>query len=219
MHAWRVDVLVRPEHPDPAGEAAKRALAAAGVNGIVDVRSKRGFLLGADLAEAQVRSFANAVLCDPVLDQFVVHAPTAADPQPKPGTHTLVVRPRAGVTDPVAHSVQKALGDMRLPAAATGTYRAFEIVGNVDGAQLVAAARRALANDVVNEVLLDRLPPGLPSGAGDADLGVHPIPLAHLTREGLEKLSQQGGLALDGEEMLAIQAHFAALGRAPTRME
>jgi phosphoribosylformylglycinamidine synthase len=218
MQAWRVDVLVRPEHPDPAGEASQRALAAAGVAGITAVRSKRGYLLGSELSEAQVRTFARAVLCDPVLDLFVVHAPDASDPEPRPGTHTVVVRPRPGVTDPVAHSVQKALGDMRLPQVATGTYRAFEVHGG-DGDQLVAAARRALANDVVHEVLLDRLPPGLPSGAGTTDLGVHPIPLAHLDRHGLEQLSKQGGLALDGDEMLAIQAHFASLGRAPTRME
>ncbi|MCA8966012.1 MAG: phosphoribosylformylglycinamidine synthase subunit PurL [Planctomycetes bacterium] len=224
MQAWRVDVLVRSEHPDPAGGAAKRALAAAGVEGIEEVRCRRGYLLAAALSESQVREFTRAVLCDPVLDQFVVHAPGAADPQPLPRTHQVVVKPRAGVTDPVAHSVQKALGDMGLPVVETGTYRVFDVRAAADatpieGRQLLNAARRALANDVVQEVLLDHLPARLPGAAGAADLGVHPIPLAHLGKDGLEKLSADGGLALDGEEMLAIQAHFAAAGRAPMRME
>ena len=48
---------------------------------------------------------------------------------------------------------------------------------------------------------------------------MHPIPLAHLDTAGLEKLSKDGGLALDGVEMTAIQKHFQTLGRAPTRME
>ncbi len=219
MQAWRVDVLVRSEHPDPAGSAAKRALTAAGIANVRDVRSRRGYLIAAELPETAVREFARSVLCDPVLDQFVVHAPGAADPHPQPGVHRIVVVPRPGVTDPVAHSVQKALADMHLPAVATGTYRAYDVRTDAEGGQLVAAARRALANDVVHEVLHERLPEGLPTGGGTADRAVHPIPLAHLAKDGLEKLSQDGGLALDGEEMLAIQAHFAAQGRAPTRME
>jgi phosphoribosylformylglycinamidine synthase len=222
MQAWRIDVLVRREQPDPAGEAARRALAAAGV-ATPAVRSSRGYLLGQELGEAQVREFARSVLCDPVVEQFVVHAPGAADPVQPRGSHRIIVVPRPGVTDPVAHSVLKALVDMGLPAVATGTYKGYDVQlapgAGVEAAQLAAAARRALANDVVQEILVDRLPLGLPGAAGAADLAVHPIPLAHLDRHGLETLSKDGGLALDGTEMAAIQAHFRQLGRAPSRME
>lgn len=219
MQAWRIEVLVRPEQQDPAGTAAFRALAGAGLDGITAVRSRRGYLLAAELGEADVREFARAVLCDPVVDHFVVHAPGAADPAPAAGHHRLAIVPRPGVTDPVAHSVQKSLVDTGLPAVATGTYRGFDVQGAVDGKRLAVVARKVLANDVVQEVLLDHLPPGLPGPAGKADLAVHSIPLAHLDGPGLEKLSKDGGLALDGTEMQAIAAHFEALGRAPTRME
>jgi phosphoribosylformylglycinamidine synthase subunit PurSL len=219
MQAWRIDVLVRPEQPDPAGTAALRALRSAALDGVTDVRSRRGYLLGAELSEAQVREFARAVLCDPVIDLFVVHAPGASSPVPLPDTHQLAIVPRPGVTDPVAHSVQKSLVDMGLPAVATGTYRAFDVKGHVGGPQLAQLAKKVLANDVVQEVLLDALPEGLPGAAGKADLAVHPIPLAHLDAKGLEGLSKAGGLALDVLEMQTIQAHFAKLGRAPSRME
>ena len=219
MQAWRIDVLVRPEQPDPAGTSAGRALQAAGLDAVTGVRSRRGYLLGAELSEPQVREFARAVLCDPVVDTFVVHAPGASDPLPTPGTHYLSVVPRPGVTDPVAHSVQKALVDMGLPAVDTGTYKGFVVHGALPGPQLAQVARKVLANDVVQLVLLDALPLGLPGAASKADLAVHPIPLAHLDLAGLERLSKDGGLALDGAEMQVIQAHFAKLGRAPTRME
>ena len=52
-------------------------VSAQGLDGITDVRSRRGYLLAAELPEDKVRSFARAVLCDPVIDQFVVHAPGA----------------------------------------------------------------------------------------------------------------------------------------------
>ncbi|MBL8755943.1 MAG: phosphoribosylformylglycinamidine synthase subunit PurL [Planctomycetes bacterium] len=219
MHAWRIDVLARPEHHDPMGSAALRALRGSGLDGIQDVRSRRGYLLGADLPEHQVRSFARAVLCDPVIDQFVVHAPDATTQVLAPGTAMVAVVPRPGVTDPIAHSVQKALADLGLPVVAAGTYRAFDVKGSVDGARLLQAAKKVLANDVVQDVLLNALPPGLPGASPAPDLAVHPIPLAHLDTHGLEKLSKDGGLALDGAEMTAIQAHFQKLGRAPTRME
>jgi len=219
MQAWRIDVLARPEQPDPMGTAALRALRGAGLDGVQDVRARRGYLLAAELPEAQVREFARAVLCDPVVDQFVVHAPTAAPQQPQPGSHLVTVVPRPGVTDPVAHSVQKALGDMRLPIVAAGTYRAFDVKGGVDAKHLLQIAKKVLANDVVQDVLVDALPAGLPGATPAPDLAVHPIPLAHLDTQGLEKLSKDGGLALDGVEMTVVQQHFQKLGRAPTRME
>ncbi len=219
MQAWRIDVLARPEHHDPMGTAALRALRAAGLDGIQDVRSRRGYLLAAELPEDKVRSFARAVLCDPVIDQFVVHAPDAKAQLQKPGVTMVAIVPRAGVTDPVAHSVQKALTDLGMPAVAAGTYRAFDVLGAIDGKQLLAIARKALANDVIQDVLLNALPAGLPGASPATDLAVHPIPLAHLDTAGLEKLSKDGGLALDGAEMTAIQQHFGKLGRAPMRME
>ena len=218
MQAWRIDVVVGPEHQDPMGRTALRALRAAGLDGIRDVRSRRGYLLGAELAEAQVRNFAQAVLCDPVVDRILVHAP-GATAAAGGARHAVTVVPRPGVTDPVAHSVQKALSDMDLPVVATGTYRVYDVEGTVDPQRLLATARRVLANDVVQDVLLDSLPAGLPGTPPPPDLAVHPVALAHLDTAGLEKLSKDGGLALDGAEMTVIQKHFAALGRAPTRLE
>ncbi|MCR9244036.1 MAG: phosphoribosylformylglycinamidine synthase subunit PurL [bacterium] len=218
MQAWRVDVLVREDQPDPAGDAARRALAAEGLTALQQVRTRRGYLLGAELNESQVREFATAVLGDPIGDEVVIHAPDAT-PKPVAGGHTITVTPRPGVTDPVAHSVQKALGDMGLPVVATGTYRAFDVHGDVGLEPLQNAARRALANDVVQEVLADALPAGLPGAGGQPDLSVQHMPLAELDGDALEKLSQDGGLALDRTEMLAIQEHYAELGRDPTRME
>jgi len=166
MQAWRIDILVRPEQPDPAGTAALRALRGAGLDGVTSVRSRRGYLLAAELGEAQVREFARTVLCDPVVDTFVVHAPGASSPVPPKGTHHVVVVPRPGVTDPVAHSVQKALVDMGLPAVATGTYKGFDVCGAVGAGQLAQVSKKALANDVIQEVLVDALPAGLPAAAG-----------------------------------------------------
>ena len=218
MQAWRVEVLVRPEAIDPAGRAAQRSLAGAGLRA-TSVRSRRGFLLGPELTAAQVHEFARAVLADPVLDTFAVHAPGAPTPTGAPGVHRVTVLARPGVTDPVAHSVQKAMTDMGLPLVAAATYRAYDVAGADDAAAVAAVAGKVLANAVVQRVLIDALPDSLPGEGKAADPGPQPLPLAHLDQAGLERLSRDGGLALDGAEMAAIAAHFDQLGRAPTRME
>ncbi len=217
MQAWRIEVLVRESEPDPAGSSAAKALERQGL-APTSVRSRRGFLLGSTLTDAQVRTFARSVLTDPVLETFVVHAPGASSPMPLPGVHRISVLLRKGVTDPVAQSVQKALADLSLPVVEAATYRAYDVKG-VDARELATAARRALANAVVNEVLADVLPESFAYSDNQADLAPHPIPLAHLDRTGLEQLSKDGGLALDGAEMLAVQEHYQQLGRAPRRME
>jgi phosphoribosylformylglycinamidine synthase len=194
-------------------------LRGAGLDGIANVRSRRGYLLAADLGAEQVRAFAAAVLSDPITDTFVLHEPNAAAAPAPNGTHLVTIVPRPGVTDPVAQSVQKALADMDLPVVGAGTYRTYLVRGEVEPARLLQVARRALANDVVHEVLLDRLPVGLPGPPPAPDLAVRTIPLAELDLDGLVALSRSGGLALDAAEMQVIQRHFAALGRAPTRME
>jgi phosphoribosylformylglycinamidine synthase subunit PurSL len=220
MQAWRIDVMAKTGQADPMGEAARKALENFGLEGVRAVRSRRGYLLAAELPEADVRRFATAVLCDPVVEECLVHAPSARAATTRSGdAHTITVVPRPGVTDPVAHSVQKALADVGLPAVATGTYRAYDVTAAAPKDRLLQAAKKVLANDVVQEVLLDQDPAGLPGGSAEADLRVHHVPLAGLSEAQLEQLSKDGGLALDGQEMLAIQRHYGSLGRAPTRLE
>ncbi|MEC8253331.1 MAG: phosphoribosylformylglycinamidine synthase subunit PurS, partial [Planctomycetota bacterium] len=218
MQAWRIDVLARPDQLDPIGDAAQRTLSAGGLAGVSSVRSRRGYLLGAELTLEQVNAFAQAVLCDPVIERFDVHAPGSVAPRAE-DARTLTIVPKPGVTDPVAHSVQKALGDMELPVVAAGTYRTYDVRGDVATEQLLAIARKGLANDTVQQILVDALPKGLPGESPPPDLAVHDVPLRGLDEAALVNISKDGGLALDGHEMKAIQAHFEGLGRAPTRLE
>ncbi|MFO1052449.1 MAG: phosphoribosylformylglycinamidine synthase subunit PurL [Planctomycetota bacterium] len=201
--------------PDPAGAAAKVALAAVGLDLDGPVASRRGYLLGAELDRAQVEDFARNVLADPVTDLWHIEAPGA---HVAPEAGRITVRPRPGVTDQVAHSVEKALRDCGLPAAHAGTYQVF-FTRCSDDAALRHAAENSLANEVVHEVLIRDWPEGLPGPGGRADLSVHDVPLCTLGDAALVSLSRDGGLALDLREMQAVQQHYRALGREPRRIE
>ena len=100
---------------------------------------------------AKEKGAADAVAADLAVLHGELHAPGAAAPSPA-GAHTLTIVPKPGVTDPVAHSVQKALSDMDLPPVAAGTYRTYDVYGDVVTDQLLAVARKGLANDTVQQL-------------------------------------------------------------------
>ena len=207
---------VRPQLPDPAGEAARAALAEAGLSLPGTVHAKRGYLLGAELSRDQVESFASEVLADPIQEVFTVHPPDAQVPT---STGRISVLPLPGVTDPVASSVQKALTDCGLPKTPTGTYRVFEVEGKIRSDDLVAAAEDSLANLAIQRVVADRVPENMPGPGGTPDLTTREIPLAGASAEQLVQISVELGLALDAVEMSAIRDHYADADRDPTRME
>jgi phosphoribosylformylglycinamidine synthase len=89
----------------------------------------------------------------------------------------------------------------------------------VTAGDIRAAAQRALANEVIHEVLVDTVPDRLPGPGGTADLEPREVPIVGLEPPALLDLSRRGGLALNGAEMAAIAAHFRKLDREPRVME
>lgn len=220
MQAWRIEIAVEPNAPDPAGEAARRTLAQDGLT-LTTLHSKKGYLLAdgeETLSREQVERFAKQVLADPILDRFEIWAPDAAA-RDKSAGHRVTVQRRPGVTDPVSQSVQKALADCGLPVVPAATYRVYATDDAIAGEALRAAAERCLANEVIEEVLLDAIPEGMNVAAGDAHTAVEHVPVRDLDGDALVALSRDGGLALTGEEMAQVQRHYLEVGREPTRME
>ncbi len=73
----RVEVRLRPSIYDPQGEAIRRSLASAGVEGVESVRQGKLIHLevrapSREAAEARVREIAGRVLANPVLEDHTV---------------------------------------------------------------------------------------------------------------------------------------------------
>jgi len=215
MDAWRIEISVLPHLPDPQGHSARTALAAAGLP-CGPVRALRGYLLGTELSRGQVAAFTADVLQDPIQERAEIYAPGE-----EVALHgrRISILPLAGVTDPVAHSVQKALSDCGLPGVPAGTYRGYETDAGTDGAALTRAAQRSLSNPAIQQVLLDQAPAALPGTGGTPDLSIQEVPLEDLSPKDLMDISRETCLALNEREMLAIQTHYRDQGRPPRRIE
>jgi phosphoribosylformylglycinamidine synthase len=219
--AWRVEVFRRPALGDPEAAALARAMGELGLAPPAEVRVAKGYLLAPEYARKAVEALAARLLADPVVNEVRLLAPRSA---PRAGDfQRILVMPRPGVMDPVAHTVEDLLvrtGDVPhggRPAVAT--YRVVELRGAHTPAELALLAARLLANETIEVVRIAR--EDLPYGERFPQAARGPVTVLLLERDeaALVALSKEGQLSLSREEMLAIQAHFRALGREPSACE
>ncbi|MFQ5503965.1 MAG: phosphoribosylformylglycinamidine synthase subunit PurL [Planctomycetota bacterium] len=224
IEAWCVEVAVRPSLEDPAALLVAGRLASLGLEG--RVLAVRGFLLPAGLGESELKRAAAEVLADPISDRYRIAAPGTGDASLWQGydkAARLVVRRRPGVTDAVARSVREALGELGIRVDAAGTYRAWLFpleLGPAERRRCLEELGRELANEVIEEVLLDRLPEGLPGPSSRPLEARVELPLSGLDGDDLVELSKRHCFSLSQIEMEKIQAWFdESEGRAPTLTE
>ena len=154
-----------------------------------------------------------SVLTDPLLHEATWERSAAVD-----GGRVVETVLHAGVTDPVAQAVARGARLVGIDASfdvATGAR--FEVYGTVDDADLDRLIARLLANPVVEHATVGCIEPH--DAGGDASGTVATVALHGLGPGDLAALSVERGLALDPAELLAVQAHFDALGRAATDVE
>ncbi len=215
---WQIEINPRPGLPDPH---AVRVLADArdlGVSGLREVRVAQLYLLETDLPADRVATLATRLLYDPVVQEFraVAIAP-GADRGGGAGSVTIFRRP--GVMDPVEGSLLKGARDLELPVKACRTGWRYDLVGEVSDVDRDRLVRKALANEVVDEVYLggagpDRIPSGSPYV-----FRLVTIPLRGKSDETLEDISRAMGLSLTLAEMRVIRDHFEKAGRDPKDAE
>ena len=136
--AWRVEVFRRAAMGDPAGSAVSAAMVELGLARPAEARVAKGYLLSPRYTREAVDEIAAHVLADPVVDEVRVLAPHSGGSAGP--VHRVLVMPRPGVTDPVAHTVEDLLvRTRRTPASgapAVATYRVCELRGEYSRAEL-----------------------------------------------------------------------------------
>ena len=228
-NAWRIEVFKRPAQADPEGSAALAEARELGFAHLRAIHAGYGYLISPGFERAEVERFVRELFADPVLDAPRVTAPGAAPARPAPGRRRLLVARRPGVMDPVALSVRAALvrddlvGAARAADLAVQTYRAFEVEGAAEGEagrrELSRLGQRLFANEVIEELFVDREDLGFAAPAGERPPDPASVPLCEAGDAELLRISKQGALSLSLLEMRAIQAHYRGLDREPTPAE
>jgi phosphoribosylformylglycinamidine synthase subunit PurSL len=191
-------------------------LASIGVTQPLSVQIRDLYFLEGNLNPPDLERLA-ALICDPVTESFQCQeiddrvAPLRDD-------QCVEVALRPGVTDNAAAQLSRALGQIGIDSIkriATGQSYTFR--GEIKAGELHHIARSLLVNDTVQRYTLGEIRPDFVELGGYGQ-GIKPeiIPLSGLNDMDLLSLSQERRLALDLQEMRAIQGYFSCAGRHPT---
>ncbi len=216
MAIYRIEVALRPDLRDSAGEELKHDLRDVGLSNVREVRAVRVYVLEGDIDRAAAEASARELFADKVSDLWAVDA--AVLDESGDDLVTLEIVRKAGVMDPVQESAMRGLALMDVKAASVQTARRVLVRGGHSADEIVAAARKTLANEVIEEIVVGRPEPHPPHPVRYKFKETH-VPLGGVSDEELMRISREWTLSLNVAEMKAIRDRFAELGRDPTDIE
>ena len=217
MKQWRFEVSNKAGFPDVHGESVLEDVKELGINTVEMVHSARVFLIEGGIDDGFAKRIAEELLTDMVCEDYYIGRSGAPA---GPSMATLIeVHLKSGVTDPVAESVTAAIGDMGVAAEHVRTARKYVLLGTLNDSQKETIARRALANDCIEDVIYgsDEEPPSPHTKAYELD--VKEIAIRNIDDDSLVSVSKSMDLFLNLREMQTIQAHYKDLEREPTDIE
>ena len=214
--AWRIEVALKEGIRDARGERVRREIREHLGIELEEVRTLDVYTVDAALTEAEIEAAATGPCSDPVIQQAAVNRPLADH-----FDMLIEVGFRPGVTDNVGRTAREAIQYLtgRPFAPGEGVYTSVQYLlrGHID----VAAAERIAAGFLGNGLIqrwtiipadqFDRargMPVQVPKVVSSAEPRVMTIDL-EVSDEELLRISREGVLALNLEEMKAIQS-FAA---------
>ncbi len=171
----------------------------------------------------KLKEVVEALLSDPVTQGFSIEQLEGGEDTHswREALHRATVLKRAGVMDPSEASALHGLADLGLTGFAVRTATRFYFYNKeLNAGQQEILASKVLSNPVIEEVFWDRSPiqPPFQIG-GESQFQKNSISLEGLDDDELMKISQEGQLSLDLNEMRTIQAHYSKLGRPPSDIE
>ena len=208
--APRHRLTIRSIDPDPRAAAIVTAAEQLGLPighpeqvAVADVVFLEGELGQDDLSRL------HGFLVDPLLQKGSWHVPTAV------GTEVTFL---PGVTDNAAATLRHAAEQLGVEITGAATGRRVEFGEGVDEAHAAELVARLVANPVIERWSGGSVEPTFHAAVTDTGPAVA-VPLTGLSLDELLAIGRERALALDPEELVAIQTHFEGVGRAPTDVE
>ena len=218
---WEVDIFAAPGLPDVIGVETSADAADLGFSSSLKIGGARGYLVQGDLTREQIELLVSKLLADSVVERATIGAVGAPELDVSligAEGKVVYVLPKPGVTDVVADAARKAAADYGVFPDAVRTFKKYWI-GGVDDEEIKRLARKALANDAIEQVAYEKLGFETLQVGSSYKFELTVVPIRAMDDAALLKLSKEGQLYLSLAEMQTIQAHFCELNRDPTDVE
>jgi phosphoribosylformylglycinamidine synthase len=214
---WRFEVFSRSGFADVHGDGVLQEIHELGISSVEAVQSAKVFLIEAEIDKSFAERVAKELLTDPVCEDYYIGRSGA--PAGLAKATLIEVHLKSGVTDPVAESVRAAMADMGVKAQTVRTARKYILLGDITRSQTDVIARKILANDCIEEVMVgSKAEPPSPH-LKPYELKITHWPIRELDDGGLVRLSKDKDLFLNLTEMQTVREYYKNLGREPTDVE
>jgi len=209
---WRIEVKARKK--DSEVVQLLREIHDLGYPALERLAITRVFLLRGELTRRDAELIARTTFADPVTDRWVLRT---ADCGVRTADNELEVLYHPGVSDPSEMSIKRGISELGFDNVDVRSARRYQFFGRLTRRQIESIAKAILYNPLIQHV-----------GASDEQM-FPPVPeyrfrritveiIGKSTRE-LHRISRQGQLALNLDEMRSLQRYYQQLGRNPTDVE
>jgi len=213
---WTVEITPKEGMPDPIGNGVRADIRDLGITGVEKVVAAKLYYVEGELRQEEIRRIGSDLLADRVTETFAINSSLQENDD---GVHIVQVVRKPGVMDTVAVTTMEAIQDLGLKAENVSTGRKYYIHGRIDGNQVEYISRKLLANDSIEKALIGGGCAYEPVREIRYDFELVEVEVVEADDEALMRISREGGLSLNLEEMRTIQGYFAKLGRKPTDVE
>jgi len=217
MHS-RIEVFVKNEYADPVGANVKSEIETFGFADVKRVRVLQVYIFFGKLTDNELESIAKKLLVDSVTQDYLC-ASDFSHPSLRNKFHIIEISRKPGVMDPVEQSVIKALRDINISVHGVKTAHKYLIDADISAEDLHTIATKVLANTNIEDIFIYPEIPKYQQTVFCASFKKKVIPLVNADTGQLEKISAEGQLSLNIQEMRAIRQYYKSLKREPTDIE
>ncbi len=220
---WRIEIKDKPGIFDSAGDSALKDIIDCAIHSVKRVRLIQVYLISGDIDQAGAKKIAAELLTDPIVQDYSIFHERGSKISLEPGVTTIEIAYNPGVMDPVEQSTLKGIVDLNVGvAAAVRTSKKYLIYGNPSQKELDFITNKVFANKLIQHAVCDPTAQykNLTIGAAQhRRVDLMQVELIGVSDQTLLKISREGQLYLNLNEMKAVEKHYKKQGRNPTDCE
>jgi phosphoribosylformylglycinamidine synthase len=218
---WRIEVKYKQDVFDALGEGIRKSIVDLGFTAVSKVEVTRVYNLQGALTAQDVQTIARELLVDGVTQEHYAAPWAATSPQPSDKAHIIEVAHNPGVMDPVEESTIKGIRDLGIDRVeSVRTAQKYTLHGPLSPKASEAIADKILSNKLIQHVVgrtdMDKV---FNTPARGRPFNLALVSLIKADDKQLIKLSREGQLFLNIDEMKTIRKYFKRIKRDPTDCE
>ncbi|VAX35956.1 Phosphoribosylformylglycinamidine synthase, PurS subunit / Phosphoribosylformylglycinamidine synthase, synthetase subunit [hydrothermal vent metagenome] len=217
---WRIEIKHKRGVFDSLGLGIQKDIVDLGISSISKVEIVHVYSLQGDITKKEVQTIARELLTDSVTQSFTLSSSKNPTQEKKSSQyHIIEIAHNIGVMDPVEASTLKGIRDLGISVETVRTAREYCLHGKMTAKQKKIIISKVLSNKIIQHAvdIKDRYRESSVSHRRKFKLKI--IDLIKASDRQLMKLSKDGQLFLNLDEMKVIQNYFRKLKRNPTDCE